>query len=83
MDLFPNALFNLFHAICWQVHPLLTSPEIKVKGYFVYEGGRNKDESLYVFPSPATYFNLLYLTLPTQVKVKRGKSERMQAPYKE
>ena len=47
------------------------------------KGGRNKDESLYVFPSPATYFNLLYPTLPTQVKVKRWKSERMQAPYKE
>ena len=80
MDLFPNALFNLFHAICWEVHPLLTSPGIKVKGYFLDEGGRNKDESWYVFSSPATYFNLPY---PTQVKVKRWKSERMQAPYKE
>ena len=38
-----------------------TSPGIKVKGYFLDEGGRNKDESLYVFPSPATYFNLLYV----------------------
>ena len=66
-----ECFFHLFHAICSQVHPLLTSPGIKVKGSFVDEGGRNKDESLYVFPSPATYFNLLYPTLPTQVKVKR------------
>ena len=29
-----------------------------MKGYFLDEGGRKKDESLYVFPSPATYFNL-------------------------
>jgi len=43
-----------------------------VKGYFLDEGGRNKDESLYVFPSPATYFNLLYPTLPTQIKVEKG-----------
>ena len=43
----------------------------KVKGYFLDEGGRNKDESLYVSPSPATYFNLPYPTLPTPVKVKR------------
>ena len=42
-----------------------------MKGYFLDERGRNKDESLYVFPSPATYFSLLYPTLPTQVKVKR------------
>ena len=33
MDLFPNAFFSLFHAICWQVHPLLTSTGIKVKGW--------------------------------------------------
>ena len=38
-----------------------------MKGYFLDEGGRNKDESLYAFPSPVTYFNLLYPTLPTQV----------------
>jgi len=44
IDLFPDALFNLFHTICWEVHPLLTSPGIKVK---------------------------------------KWKSERMQAPYKE
>jgi len=51
---------------------LSTSPtQVKVKRYFLDEGGRNKDESLYVFSSPATYFNLLYPTLPTQVKVKR------------
>ena len=42
-----------------------------MKGYFLDEGGRNKDESLYASPSPATYFNLPYPTLPTQVKVKR------------
>ena len=53
------------------LHPLLASPKGNVKGCFLDEGGRNKDESLYVFPSPATYFNLLYPTLPTQVKVKR------------
>ena len=53
------------------LHPLFASPGIKVRRYFLDEGGRNKDESLYVFPSPATYFNLLYPTLPTQVKVKR------------
>ena len=46
-------------------------PGIKVKGFFLDEGGRNKDESLYVYPFLATYFNLLYPTLPTQVKVKR------------
>ena len=33
MDLFPNALFNLFHAICWQVYPPNLSPGIKVKGW--------------------------------------------------
>jgi len=33
IDLFPNALFNRFRAICWQVHPLLTSPGIKVEGW--------------------------------------------------
>ena len=49
----------------------------KVKGYFLDEGGRNKDESLYVSLSPATYFNLPYPTLPTQVKVKRSKGERV------
>ena len=54
IDLFLNPLFNFFCAICWQVYLLLTSPGIKVKGYFLEEGGRNKDESLYVFPSPAT-----------------------------
>ncbi len=54
IDLFLNAFFNFVCAICWQVHPLLTSPGIKVKGYFLDEGGRNKDESLYVFLSPAT-----------------------------
>ena len=42
-----------------------------MKGYFLDEGGRNKDESLYVFPSSTTYFNLPYPTLPTPVKVKR------------
>ena len=42
-----------------------------MKKYFLDEGGRNKDESLYVFPSHATYFNLPYPTLPTQIKVKR------------
>ena len=47
------------------LHPLLASPKGNVKGCFLDEGGRNKDESLYVFPSPATYFNLLYPTLPT------------------
>ena len=31
IDLFPDVLFNLFHTICWEVHPLLTSPGIKVK----------------------------------------------------
>ena len=45
----------------------------KVKGYFLDEGGKNKDESLYVFPSSVTYFNLPYPTLPTQVKVKKVK----------
>ena len=48
-----------------------------MKGYFLDEGGRNKDESLYVSPSPTTYFNLPYPTLPTQVKVKRSKDERV------
>ena len=57
--------------------PSLPPQKIKVKGYFLDEGGRNKDESLHVFSSPATYFNLLYPTLPTQVKVKRWKSERV------
>gem|GEM_PF-1397624 len=52
------------------IHPLLTCQKVKVKGYFLDEGGRNKDESLYVFPSLATYFNLLYPTLPTPIKVK-------------
>ena len=33
INLFPNALLNLFQAICWQVHPLLTSPGIKMKGW--------------------------------------------------
>jgi len=42
-----------------------------VNGYFLDEDGRKKDESLYVFPSSATYFNLPYPTLPTPVKVKR------------
>ena len=42
-----------------------------MKGYFLDERGKNKDESLYVSPSPATYFNLPYPTLPTPVKVKR------------
>ena len=46
-----------------------------MKGYFLDEGGRNKDESLCVSPSHATYFNLPYPTLPTQVKVKRLKGE--------
>jgi len=46
-----------------------------MKGYFLDEGGRNKDESLYVSPSSATYFNQPYPTLPTQVKVKRLKGE--------
>ena len=46
-----------------------------MKGYFLDEGGRNKDESLYASSSPATYFNLPYPTLPTQVKVKRLKGE--------
>ena len=50
-----------------------TPPGIKVKGFFLDEGGRNKDESLYVYPFPATYFNLPYPTLPTQVKVKSEK----------
>ena len=57
--------------IMQNIHPLLTSPKGNVKGYFLDEGGRNKDESLYVFPSSATYFNLPYPTLPTQIKVKR------------
>ena len=81
IDLFLNALFNFVCAICWQVHFPLNLP--RDKGERVFPGWRNKDESLYVFLSPATYFNLLYPTLPTQVKVKRWKSERMQAPYKE
>gem|GEM_PF-2607749 len=38
IDLFPNAFFNLFHAICRQVHPLLASTGINVKGYFLDEG---------------------------------------------
>ena len=42
-----------------------------MKGYFLDEGGRYKDESLYVFRSSASYFNLPCPTLPTQVKVKR------------
>ena len=37
------------------------------------EGWKMKDESWYVFPPPATYFNLPYPTLPTQVKVKGWK----------
>ena len=48
-----------------------------MKGYFLDEGGRNKDESLCVSPSPTTYFNLPYPTLPTQVKVKGWKGERL------
>ena len=46
-----------------------------MKGYFLDEGGRNKDKSLYVSQSSATYFNQPYPTLPTQVKVKRLKCE--------
>ena len=42
-----------------------------MKGYFLDEGGRNNDESLYVSLSSVTYFNLPYPTLPTPVKVKR------------
>ena len=67
MDLFPNALFSLLLRGTSPTH----LPRDKGEGYFLDEGGRNKDESLYVFPSPATYFNLLYPTLPTQVKVKK------------
>ena len=70
IDLFPNALFSLFTLSLRGTSPPHL-PRVKVKGYFLDEGGRNKDESLYVFPSPATYFNLLYPTLPTQVKVKK------------
>ena len=46
-----------------------------MKGYFLDEGGKNKDESLYVSPSSATYFNQPCPTLLTQVKVKRLKGE--------
>ena len=44
-----------------------------MKGCFLDEGGRNKDESLYVFLCLATYFNLLYPTLPNQIKWKGEK----------
>jgi len=54
IDLFLNPLFNFVCPICWQVHLPLNLSGIKVKGYFLDEGGRNKDESLYVFLSPAT-----------------------------
>ena len=46
-----------------------------MKGYYLDHGGKHKDESLYVSPSSATYFNQPYPTLPTQVKVKRLKGE--------
>ena len=46
---------------------------IKNEGLFLDEGGKNTDESLYVFPSPATYFHLLYPTLPTPSKSEKVK----------
>ena len=59
--------------IMQNIHLLLTSPKGNVKGYFLDEGGRNKDESLYVFLSPATYFYLLCPTLPTLSKSEKVK----------
>ena len=71
----PEMFLNVKKVTIWK-QPKRWKSE-KVKGYFLDEGWRNKGESLYVFPSPATYFNLPYPILPTPVKVKRWKSERV------
>ena len=66
MNLFPNALFNLFHAIFWQVHPHLISPRIKVKGWKgIQENFHRK------IPSPLPHLFFISLSYTSYNKIRK------------